>query len=176
MINADYVVGGTDSNERRYLRSPNAKKVCSEDTMNQTHQTSGAIYSPRGQPFFISKFIGKAIVVLMWMGLMASNMIAVTQMDEEQFKNWIVLSIVAFFSIIFVIDPVIYLVLTFLMLKKQLNLVTPEEFSSRDSIVDYFTSRSREDRYRCSRFFVVALVGSEKMKDLKRRLNPQDPL
>ena len=107
---------------------------------------------------------------------MASNMIAVTQMDEEQFKNWIILSIVAFLSIILVIDPVIYLVLTFLMLRKQFNLVSPESFAARDNIVDYFTSRTREDRYRCSRFFVVALVGIEKMKDLKRRLNPQSPV
>lgn len=112
----------------------------------------------------------------MWMGLMASNMIAVTQMDEQQFKNWIILSIVAFLSIILVVDPVIYLVLTFLMLRRQFNLVTPEGLSSRENLVDYFTGRSSDGCSRCSNFYVVALVGREKMRDLKRRLNPHSPL
>jgi len=48
--------------------------------MNITHQSSDGMYSPKNQsqPLFISKFIGKALVIVMWIGLMACNMIAVT--------------------------------------------------------------------------------------------------
>ena len=77
--------------------------------------------------------------------------------------------------IILVIDPLVYLILTYLMMRRQLKLVKPEDplKLGSDFQVDYFTGKSddRRERSRCSNFFVVSFVGREKMRDLKRRLS-----
>ena len=80
-----------NSNERRLLnlRSPKSLKLklpiedLAEHTMNITNHSTDGIYSPkkRTKPLFISKFVGKALVVILWLGLMTANMICVTQME-----------------------------------------------------------------------------------------------
>jgi hypothetical protein len=46
-------------------------------------------------------------------------------------------------------------------------------------VVEYFTGKNSSQgsgSYSCSKMFVSLLIGKEKMKDLRRRLNPYSPI
>lgn len=67
---------------------------------------------------------GKLFIVLLWAGLIIGNMLCLIRMKVEEFKIWVILSLVAFFCIVFVIDTVLYLILASIMLKE--NAATGE--------------------------------------------------
>lgn len=126
---------------------------------------------------FISKKFGKSLIFVLWLGLMAANLMCISRMATIQFKEWVLFSCVAFFGIVLIIDPLIYFILACLMIR---------EGQSDKTVVEYFAGkREMKDmkcclmRFRggcCSELFVKIIIGKEKMKDLRRRLNPMSPI
>lgn len=108
---------------------------------------------------FINKIIAKVILLMIWVALATGNMLCIQKMYATDFYNWLILSLVTFFGIIFLIDPLLYLILVFQMIK------------NKEARSIYYYSR-RIKKINCSNIFIVFLIGQEKMRDLRRKLNP----
>ena len=104
--------------------------------------------------------IGKLILILTWAALAAGNMLCLERMKKTEFEQWIALSLITFFIIIFIIDPILYWFLC-------LSMISNKETKK----VEFFTRNQYKNR-RCVHVYVVFLIGKEKLKDLKRKLNP----
>jgi hypothetical protein len=72
---------------------------------------------PDEKRYFINKMIGKVILLLIWVALATGNMLCIQKMIADDFYNWLILSLLTFFGIIFVIDPILYLILVCKMIK-----------------------------------------------------------
>lgn len=81
-------------------------------------------------------------------------------MNEEDFKNWCILSICTFAFILLVLDPLLYWLLAIIMIKEKGKIY-------------YFTNNV--NGYKWGNIFVLAFIGKSKMRDLRRRLNPFMP-
>ncbi len=66
---------------------------------------------PKDKKCFVNKMIGKLILLTTWIILAAANMICIERMKRAEFIDWIILSIITFFVIIFIIDPILYWIL-----------------------------------------------------------------
>lgn len=180
---------------------------------------------PGAKQLFVSKIFGKLLLYLLWAGLIVSNMMCLIRMRQTQFIDWVILSCAAFFSLVFIIDTLLYMILAALMLKPlkgakpelqpssatvglgrhqstggeigTLSEDSDQEIvvskngetqTTNDKFIEYYTTaticknsqqQQRESSYRtskCAELFVLVFIGKEKMKDLRRRLNPYNPI
>ncbi len=82
---------------------------------------------------------------MLWGGLGFCNMLCLIRMRENHFYDWVILSCVAFFSIIFMIDSVLYLILASIMLKKGESQSLRKDPRNNEHCVEYFTSKRTPD-------------------------------
>lgn len=150
--------------------------------MNLTNNSSDAIFPNGGNPYqsiYVSKHFGKALVFIVWAGLIVGNLMCFSRMVAQQFTNWVIMSCAAYFSIVFVIDTLLYLILACVMMKAphadETQGLTKLDGAASRIEVEYFTRRE-DKRSKCAELFVCLFVGKEKMKDLRRRLNPMSPI
>jgi len=68
--------------------------------------------------FFVNKIIGKVILFFIWSGLVVGNLFCLMNMTKTDFINWVILSLIAFASILMIIDPFIYWILAVIMFSK----------------------------------------------------------
>jgi hypothetical protein len=96
-------------------------------------------------------------------------------MRESDFRDWAILSVSEFLIIMTVVDPIIYLILASIMIKKEHNRDIKRRSDTNDDIITYYTSENNENNG-CAKLFVTVFIGKEKMKDLRRKLNPFNPI
>lgn len=96
-------------------------------------------------------------------------------MRESDFRDWAILSVSEFLIIMIVIDPILYLILASIMIKKEENRDIKRRSDTNDDIITYYTSENNENKG-CAKLFVTIFIGKEKMKDLRRKLNPFNPI
>jgi hypothetical protein len=123
----------------------------------------------------LSKIFGKSILVGLWCALVLANLICLVKMRESDFRDWAILSVSEFFIIMIVADPILYLILASIMIKKEQNRDIKRRSDTNDDIITYYTSEIHENN-RCAKLFVTIFIGKEKMKDLRRKLNPFNPI
>ena len=115
---------------------------------------------PSEKKWFINKMIGKTMLIITWAALAAVNMLCIQRMQRTEFEQWIALSLITFFIVIFIIDPILYWLLC-------LSMISNKDVKK----VEFFTRGQYKNR-RCSQIYVIFVIGREKLKDLKRKLNP----
>ena len=100
----------------------------------------------KDKTIFVNKIIAKAILGAVWIALAAGNMLCIQKMVSKDFYNWLILSLITFFGIIFLIDPLLYLILVCLMIR-----------TKETRRVHYFSRRMK--KMDCKNLFVVLLIG-----------------
>ena len=123
----------------------------------------------------MSKIFGKSILVGLWCALVLANLICLVKMRESDFRDWAILSVSEFFIIMIVVDPILYLILASIMIKKEQNRDIKRRSDTNDDIITYYTNETNENNG-CAKLFVTIFIGKEKMKDLRRKLNPFNPI
>ncbi len=123
----------------------------------------------------MTKIFGKSILVGLWCALVLGNLICLVKMREVDFRDWAILSVLEFLSIMIVIDPLLYLILAAIMIKKEDERDIKRKTDTNDDVIEYYTDKNNNKKG-CNKLFVTIFIGKEKMKDLRRKLNPYNPI
>ncbi len=146
--------------------------------------------NPEGKKFYLNNVYGKTFLLILWVILIIANLICLVRMRYQSFRDWCILSLVGFFTLVFIIDPILYFILAAIMLKHQnsegsandnvrrgsLGRKSNSSERSNDQSVEYYTGKNSAQTGSCAKMFVTLFIGKEKMKDLRRRLNPYSPI
>lgn len=129
-----------------------------EDSPEQDDELNGEshIHSDDKQ-LYINKIIGKALIGVIWSTLIISHFIGLRLIKPSLLHYWAILSVVTYLVMLFVIDPILYVILSITMIP-------------RDSKRKYEFYLRRHKRATFKSIFVWVFIGKEKMRDLKRTL------
>jgi hypothetical protein len=73
--------------------------------------------NPIGKTLYLNKVFGKMVLSGLWIVLLIANLICLVRMRYQNFRDWCILSVSGYFAILFIIDPLLYLILANIMLK-----------------------------------------------------------
>ena len=65
-------------------------------------------------------------------------------MRESDFRDWAILSVSEFLTIMIVIDPILYLILASVMIKKEEERDIKRRADTNDDAIEYYTSKSTD--------------------------------
>ncbi|CDW89366.1 UNKNOWN [Stylonychia lemnae] len=153
------MVRNSNSLRQRQLIEGPSQPIPHQDSIRSDQYQEECQLIDQNKKLFINKIIGKWILFIIWGGLGIANLFCIQKMTKQHFLEWISFSLVTFFLMIFVIDSILYFLLSQLMIKSQ---------NSRK--IQYYSRR--QNKVTCGQVFVILFIGKEKMRDLRRNLNP----
>ena len=103
--------------------------------------------------WYLRRIIGKVVVCILWIVMIVINLVCINGMRLNEFKAWIMLSVLTYFVIIFVVDSLLYLLLVCLLVREKRYL-------------NFYTSKKESCGRRYG--FIFVFIGRDKLKDLKR--------